>query len=108
MSTLNLTNDYVPMGIKMLSAVSAKVNSTGWVTQVVDPYNFVQQGAESAEAQSFVVMAYAAYDQWTKAGRQGNSGGDHPLGDESGAARAFGWSAACVVGVVGVLGWSLV
>lgn len=108
MSTLNLTNNYVPMGINMLSAVSAKVNSSGYVTQVVDPYDWSRQGGDSAEAQSFVMMAYAAYNEWDAQGRPGNQAGENPLGDESGAGRLVASGMAVVLGVAGVLGWSLI
>jgi hypothetical protein len=106
LSTLNLTNDYVPFGVDMLSAVSAKVNGTGYVTQVVNPYDFTQQGAESAEAQSFVLMAYAAYNEWDKMGQPGNTAKGDPLGKDSGAVRPS-WSLGAIVvaGLAAGGGW---
>jgi len=83
------------------------VNSTGYVTQVVNPYDFGVQGPESAEAQSFIMMAYAAYDQWTEQGRPGNTEGDSPLGGDSAAMRGAGVGMGMVGLVVGMLGWSL-
>ena len=88
MSTLGLSNNYVNMSTTLLAAVSAKVNSTGYVTQVTDPYSFTTQGTESPEAQSFVVMAYAAFNAWNASGRPGGPSGDgDPLGKYSGAPR---------------------
>lgn len=97
------------MGIQLLSAVSSRVNSTGYVGDVVNPFDFSSQGAESSEAQSFVIMAYAAYDEWTALGRPGNTGGDNPLGGDSAAPRNFGVGALLgAVGLVGSLFWTLV
>ena len=107
LSTLNLTNSFVDLSITLLSSVSAKVNSTGYVTQVVNPYNFGQQGAVSPEAQSFVVMAYAAYNEWDQAGRPGKGpSSDDPLGSDSGAMMVKA-SASVVPGVAVALAWSM-
>ncbi|ORY31626.1 hypothetical protein BCR39DRAFT_525995 [Naematelia encephala] len=76
LSTLNLTNDYINQSLTLLSAVSSKVNSSGYVTQVVNPTDFSTQGTQSPEAQSFLVMAYSAYDQWDKQGRPGFQSGE--------------------------------
>jgi rhamnogalacturonyl hydrolase YesR len=90
LSTLNITNDFVPMAISLLSAVSSQVNSTGYVNQVTDPYSFSRQGDMSPEAQSFVVLAYEAYKDWETAGKQGAGGKD--LGKDSSAAKlGAGW-----------------
>jgi hypothetical protein len=110
LSTLNLTNTHVSFGISLLSSVSSKVNSTGFVTQVVNPYDFGVQGAESAEAQSFIIMAYAAYDQWDKQGRPGNVSDSNPLGKDSGAGRnvgSVGMGLIVGVTVLGMMGWTL-
>ena len=74
------------MSTTLLSAVSSRVNSTGYLTQVVDPDDFVQLGTQSPEGQSFVLLAYAAYNQWVALGRQGEKG-SHPLGQSSTAER---------------------
>jgi len=87
MSNQNLTNDYIPMGIKMLAAVSRQVNSTGHLGQVTDPYSFSVQGDYSPEGQSFVVMAYAAYNDWETQGSEGANGETLEVGDDSGAGR---------------------
>ena len=104
---MSLTNDYVPMGLKMLAAVSRNVNETGHLGQVTDPYSFSVQGDYSPEGQSFVVMAYSAYDQWDAAGRAGADGEDL----EDGAVRTGGMMGMLAVGLaVGLLGggWIMV
>lgn len=101
MSTLNRTNDYVPMGLRMLSGVGRNINSTGHLTQVTDPYSFSVEGDYSPEGQSFVVMAYAAYNEWDTEGRGGADGGDL----EDGTGRLGGVASMLVLGlVVGLLG----
>jgi len=100
MSTMNLTNDYIPMGLKLLAAVSRQVNETGHLGQVTDPYSFSVEGDYSPEGQSFVVMAYAAYNDWDVAGRGGANGETLEAGDNesgNGAGRVGG------LGLAGVL-----
>ncbi|EIW72178.1 hypothetical protein M231_01851 [Tremella mesenterica] len=84
MSTMGLTNQYASQGIQLLSAVSAKVNSSGYLTQVVNPYDWSQTATQSPEGQSFVIMAYSAYNEWISQGQQGDSD-KNPLGNDSGA-----------------------
>ncbi|KAK4686019.1 hypothetical protein P7C73_g4107, partial [Tremellales sp. Uapishka_1] len=99
MSTLNLTNTYVPFSLTLLASVSSAVNETGYLSQVVDPNSFDKQGTVSPEGQSFVVLAYAAYNDWTKAGSQGSTG-SNPLGVVSaalGALRPVGCGAVAFV-----------
>lgn len=107
MSTLGLSNDYIPYAINLLSAVSSQVNSTGYVNQVTDPYSFDKQGDMSPEAQSFVVLSYKAYQDWDGLGRAGAGNAD--LGKDSGAGRGVGdisWRGAVGVGLA-VLGGML-
>ncbi|RSH91425.1 hypothetical protein EHS25_009724 [Saitozyma podzolica] len=52
LSTLNITNNYVPAALTLLSGVSDKVNSTGYLTQVVNPNSFGAQGTESPKARA--------------------------------------------------------
>lgn len=105
---MGVTNDYVPMGLRLLAAVSRNVNETGHLGQVTDPYSFSRQGEYSPEGQTFVVMAYAAYNDWDDAGR--NGAGDESL--EDGAARLAGVTALLVtglfVGLLGSGGWVIV
>jgi hypothetical protein len=102
MSTLNLTDSFIPMSIQLLTAVSNHVNSTGYLTQVVNPNRFDQQGDSSPEGQSFVILAYAAYRDWVNLGRKNGPGnGSDELGGYSAAARAldsdfFGWAGTCL------------
>lgn len=98
LSTLNITNTYANLSVTLLSAVSQKVNSTGYLTQAVNPVNFAAQGTQSPEGQSFILLAYSAYYDWVKAGKQGFSSSSSPLGSTSAADRAVG----VMQGLVGV------
>jgi hypothetical protein len=97
MSNQNLTNDYVPMGLKMLAAVSRQINSTGHLGQVTDPYSFSVQGDYSPEGQSFVVMAYAAHNDWEAQGSEGANGETLEVGDKGNGAGRLAWSAGLVL-----------
>lgn len=103
---MNLTNDYVPMGVRLLSAVSRQINETGHLGQVTDPYSFSREGDYSPEGQAFVVMAYAAYEEWDAAGREGAD--DSSLEDGASGRMAgvsvMGLLGACLV----VAGWVVV
>jgi hypothetical protein len=105
MANENISTDYIPMGLRMLAAVSRQVNSTGHLGQVTDPYSFSVQGDYSPEGQSFVVMAYAAYQEWDAQGRDGANGEGLTAGDDSGAQRLAGaWAGAfAVLAVMGGL-----
>ncbi|WRT70037.1 uncharacterized protein IL334_007031 [Kwoniella shivajii] len=110
LSTLNITDNYVPNSLKLLAAVSSYINSTGYLTQVVNPYDFTKEGTYSPEGQSFVVMAYAAYKEWDSLGRKGsNAGKDDPLGSSSSALKQFalpGISAGLISAVLGI--WAMI
>lgn len=55
------------------------------MTQVTDPLKFTIEGTESPEAQSFVILAYAAYKDWDKMGKPGNTKSKNdPLTDAAG------------------------
>lgn len=99
MSTLNLTNDHVDLASQMLAGASRNVNSTGYVTNVTDPYKFSEPGSYSPEGNSFVLLAYAAYNEWEKMGKPGSSRGKDPLSD--GAGR-LGVGVGAVLVAVGV------
>jgi hypothetical protein len=47
----------------------------GWLTPVVDPSLFGQSGSKSPEAQAFVLMMEASYQDWAQAGYKGTSTG---------------------------------
>lgn len=71
-STMNITNDYVDMSLKLLAGASRNVNSTGYLNNVTNPLKFVSEGNQSPEGQSFLLLAYAAYNDWNAMGKPGN------------------------------------
>lgn len=88
----------------MLAAVSRSVNSTGHLTQVTDPYSFSVQGDYSPEGQSFVVMAYAAYQDWEAQGSEGANGETLEAGDkENGAGKLALGGLGIVLAIMGGL-----
>lgn len=107
LSTLNLTNAYVNMSLTLLSAASNNVNSTGYLTQVTNPNSFSVQGTVSPEGQSFVILAYSAYNQWAAQGSPGNTGPG--LGATSRAEKVGASLFAVGSGLLGsLLWWSVV
>jgi hypothetical protein len=74
------------------------ITSDGWLTPVVDPHSFHKLGKESAEGQAFVIMMYAARNDWLAKGGQVGSGNGLVATGGSGSA------AANVVGVGVVAG----
>ncbi|WVQ84742.1 hypothetical protein IAT38_006899 [Cryptococcus sp. DSM 104549] len=106
LSTLNITSSHVTSSLSLLSAASSYVNSTGYLTQVVNPLDFTKQGTESPEGQSFLILGYAAHKDWDAAGRQGHTE-DDGLGKNSQAGRSVGgvWGGVLAVtaGVAGLL-----
>ena len=63
----------------------AHFDSSGWLTPVVNPYDYTVQGAQSPEGQAFVLMMQAAWRDWVDDGAKG-----------VGAALSLSW---------GVMGW---
>ncbi len=57
----------VPSGLQHFTA-------DGWLTPVVNPHSYGNEGSESAEGQAFVLMMQAAYQDWVDAGSPGNDG----------------------------------
>lgn len=47
------------------------VDGDGWLSPVVDPHNFPNQGSHSAEGQAFVISMQAAYRAWNGIGQPG-------------------------------------
>ncbi|CAG7852733.1 SubName: Full=Uncharacterized protein {ECO:0000313/EMBL:CCA75834.1} [Serendipita indica DSM 11827] len=47
------------------------IDGSGWLSPVVDPHNFGQQGEHSPEGQAFVISMIAAYRDWNGAGQPG-------------------------------------
>ncbi|KLT38936.1 Six-hairpin glycosidase [Cutaneotrichosporon oleaginosum] len=95
MSTLNLTNDHVDMAVSMLAGASRNVNATGFLVNVTDPYSFHKPGTYSPEGNAFVVLGYAAYNDWERMGKPGNTRGKDPL---AGGAGRVGVSAVVGAG----------
>jgi len=77
----------------------AHFTSDMWLTPVVDPYNFGQQGERSPEAQAFVLEMEAARGDWVAAGSQGASAA---VGRWCGLGVWWWMMVAAVVGIVGV------
>ncbi|KAF8688593.1 Glycosyl Hydrolase Family 88, partial [Rhizoctonia solani] len=50
---------------------NARVTPDGWLTPVVNPHSFGEEGQESAEGQAFVLQMHAAWADWVMDGRQG-------------------------------------
>ncbi|CAE6446088.1 unnamed protein product, partial [Rhizoctonia solani] len=50
---------------------NARVTPDGWLTPVVNPHSFEEEGQESAEGQAFVLQMHAAWADWVMDGRQG-------------------------------------
>ncbi|KAJ1301210.1 hypothetical protein OPQ81_003620 [Rhizoctonia solani] len=50
---------------------NARVTPDGWLTPVVNPHSFGEEGAESAEAQAFVLQMHAAWAEWVEDGQKG-------------------------------------
>lgn len=55
----------------------AYFDSRGWLTPVVNPHNVGAEGSESPEAQAFVVMMQAAYNDWVEDGSKGANAASH-------------------------------
>ncbi|TYJ51300.1 hypothetical protein B9479_008132, partial [Cryptococcus floricola] len=123
LSTLNISSTHLTTSLTLLSSLSSYVNSTGFLTQTVNPLDFSSSsgsgvgegdgdgGSGSPEGQAFVVMAYAAHREWDRLGREGGGGGDG-LGGTSGALSLFGgvgwgwgwgWGMVAVAGAVGCI-----
>lgn len=80
LSLENITSQYVPTALNLLSAVSDRVNSTGHLQEVVNPLDWSSAGYNSPEGQAFVLMAYSAWGEWDWRGRNGSPDGGDGLG----------------------------
>jgi len=107
-STMNITNEYVDMSLTMLAGASSNVNSTGYLNKVTDPMAFVSEGTYSPEGQSFIILAYAAYNDWDAAGKPGNTHDkSDPLSGNSAAPRVFSAAAPILAALAGSLAYVL-
>ncbi|KAI6111803.1 Six-hairpin glycosidase-like protein [Pisolithus croceorrhizus] len=53
--------------------------SDGWLTPVVDPYSYADQGQDSPESEAFVIAMQAAWRDWVADGAVGANGAVSPL-----------------------------
>ena len=53
--------------------------SEGWLTPVVNPESFGNEGSMSPEGQAFVVMMYSAWRDWVDAGAVGANAGHRTI-----------------------------
>ncbi|KAI5981511.1 Six-hairpin glycosidase-like protein [Pisolithus marmoratus] len=51
----------------------------GWLTPVVDPYSYLEQGQQSPEGEAFVIAMQAAWRDWVAGGAIGINGAVSPL-----------------------------
>ena len=49
------------------------IDEDGWLSPVVDPYDFPKEGSHSAEAQAFIVSMYAGYREWQATSKRNTS-----------------------------------
>jgi hypothetical protein len=80
---------------KAISATNGShIGSDGWLTPVVNPLSWPDEGSDSPEGEAFVLIMQASYEDWVKDGSKGVSGA---LGSSS----SFG--PALMVGLVTVV-----
>ena len=70
-------------------------DADGWLSPVVNPVSFGDVGSKSPEAQAFVLMMQAGYQDWAQAGYDGVSGGSRSAAPLS-LATSFGVCVALV------------
>jgi len=71
----------------------------GWLSPVVNPLSFGESGAKSPEAQAFVLMMQAGYQDWAQAGYDGASAGARSVVPLS-LATSLGVAVALFISVV--------
>jgi hypothetical protein len=69
------------------------------VAQVVDPYDFSQQGTFSPEGEAFILEMEAAYRDWVSGGKKGSGAGPGP------AVNVGLLAVGVVVGLLGFVIW---
>lgn len=78
MAQLGLDSSTIPNAHAARKAVFGAVDqSTGWLTQVVDPRDWSAQGQESAEGQSFTLLLAASYRDYVNT--TNDAGDDIPI-----------------------------
>ncbi|KAG5651115.1 hypothetical protein H0H81_009802 [Sphagnurus paluster] len=89
------TNTSAPSNMTLLH-----IDAGGWLTPVVNPHSYGQEGAQSAEGQAFVVEMQAAWRDWVA---DGSKGANAALRTGSAGMGMRGW-ALVVLGIcAGVL-----
>jgi len=71
----------------------------GWLSPVVNPLSFGESGSKSPEAQAFVLMMQAGYQDWAQAGYDGASAGARSVVPLS-LATSLGVAVALFISVV--------
>ncbi|KAG9084711.1 hypothetical protein FRC06_003934 [Ceratobasidium sp. 370] len=95
LSVLHHSNSHSHSRSQLQIRALTHIDQDGWLTPVVDPHAFRKVGKESAEGQAFVLMMYAARNDWLASGLQLKVGGG------SGGGRAGPVANVAGVGVVG-------
>ncbi|KIM37398.1 hypothetical protein M413DRAFT_448466 [Hebeloma cylindrosporum] len=75
------------------------LTSDGWLTPVVNPHSYGQEGSKSAEAQAFVLQLHAAHRDWVLNGSKGENSAKNMLVSKH--AVAF----AALIGSLVCWGW---
>lgn len=99
-------HSHLPLAERTRKALSATANngtsdlahftSDGWLTPVVNPHSYGQEGSKSAEGQAFVVEMQAAWRDWVADGSKGANGA---LGRWGGVGTwAWVWVWVCIGG----------
>lgn len=99
LSTLAGRHNHIPLAERTRVALTSRSNlgngpsegpfesmvhfdADGWLSPVVNPSSFGESGSKSPEAQAFVLMMQASYQDWAQAGYKGVSAGarcENPL-----------------------------
>ncbi|KAG5640729.1 hypothetical protein DXG03_007416 [Asterophora parasitica] len=85
------------------SSSLAHIDSSGWLTPVVNPNSYGQQGSQSAEGQAFVVEMQAAWRDWVADGSKGANSALHVRGGVGGVPGAWGLAMALAAGMCAAL-----
>ncbi|KAL1748225.1 glycoside hydrolase family 105 protein [Schizophyllum fasciatum] len=81
------------------SSAYVHFDDDGWLTPVVNPMSFGEEGSKSAEGQAFVVMLHTAWREWVDNGSIGANGAVRTAG----VAPALLVVAGCMGALAGVL-----
>lgn len=91
LAQLGLDNSTIGYANSARQAVFAGVDrTTGWLGPVVNPYDWAQPGANSSEAQAFVLMLSAAHRDYVNVTGDTTSGGPSPTNPSGGGTNGGG------------------